>query len=244
MPGEQFSSSRIYLNVNQGALRQTVTEDVYGAKKRTYTKKDGSVKTVWEIVYKNWTGKIQRISVKDTEYGKQMEVDFVKEVINKVPTDVRVTIPVDSQYFGSFVKRIMGADLNSILTINPYDFEPEPGKRKVGFTIVQNGQKLTDYFYDEVSQKNIHGFPEVNEAEKKNEGYWKNYFGYTVKNFLLAKLATLTFGNEIQEDENNIEEYLKVNPVDEMSKDIPTIGETSMVDEAEIDEIRIEDVPF
>jgi hypothetical protein len=32
--------------------------------------------------------------------------------------------------------------------------------------------------------------------------------------------------------------------MDEMSKDIPTIGGTSMVDEAEIDEIRIEDVPF
>lgn len=234
MPGEQFSSSRIYLNVNQGALRQTVDEDAYGARKRTYTKKDGSVKSVWEIVYKNWTGKIQRINVKDTDYGKQMEIDF---------EDARVTVPVDSQYFGSFVKRIMGADLNSLLTLNPYDFEPEPGKRKVGFSIVQNGEKLTDYFYDEVSKKNIHGFPPVNEAEKKNEGYWKNYFGYTVKNFLLAQLATLKFGNELpmnQEEEGEIAS---------IEESIPTIQleETSMVDEGgieDIEEIRIEDVPF
>lgn len=225
MPGEQFSNSRIYLNINQGALRQTVTEDEYGARKRTYEKKDGTVKTVWEIVYKNWSGIIQRINIKDTEYGKQMEIDF---------QDARLTIPTDSQYFGSFVKKIMGADLSEEVTIQPYDFEPEPGKRKMGIVLYQNGEKLPDYYYDEVAQVNIHGFPPVNEAEKKNEGYWKHYFGYTVKNFLLAELSKLKFGNEL--------------PMEKEDEEIPTIGETSKVDEGgfedEHEELRIEDVPF
>lgn len=187
MPGNKFESSRIYLNVVQGALRQTVEEGEEGAKKRTYEKKDGTTKDIWEIVYRSWEGTIQRISLKDTDFGQFINIDF---------PDARVSFNVDSRYFADFVKKIMGADFSKEFKLSPYNFESE-GKRVVGISIEQEGEKLKNYFYNDVDKVYCNGFPIPNEAEKNKSGYWKTFFGYTVKNFLLDQLAALRFGNEV-----------------------------------------------
>jgi hypothetical protein len=220
MPGEKLESSNmIFLNINQGALRQTVDENNPEGKARTYTKKDGSVKTVHEISYKTWTGVIKRITVKDTEWGQFVVIKF---------KDASIDIPVKSRFFGSFVERIMGADLSKEITFKPYDFEGEDGRRAAGVILMQDGKKLKNYFKDE-NNKPCNGMPPVNEAEKDRKGYWEQYFHYTVANFFLDQLSTLTFGKEISKTEDEL-------PTINLDDEIPTIN----LDEVNINEEHIE----
>jgi len=169
-----------YLSIVAGNLAQKVSKDTEGAKLRKW-EKDGKKYSKWELLYSNVTGKIQGLKFKDTEFGEVCEINL---------GDVILTLNTSHRYFQDFACKVMSADLKKEITLHPYDFETDEGKRMMGISVQQDGEKLENFFYD--GEKKVHGFPEVGE-EKKNKlkkNYWKGYIA-EVTAFLTEQLENL-----------------------------------------------------
>lgn len=181
MPGTQLTQGdRIYLSVIQGKLRQSyqVTKETPGAVLREYKLSDGTEGSKWELIYKDWSGVVRDLRVKDTDYGKMYEIVF---------DDATITLNTDHRFFQDFVKKFASADPKQAITLSPYDFENDEKKRVAGMTVTQNGKKLTDFFYDFEKKKYLNDFPMSGHTTKKpyDKDDWKAYF-LGVKKFLLA----------------------------------------------------------
>lgn len=183
MPGQVWNGGgKPYLKIVGGNIAQKVDKDTEGAKKREWKSPDGKTSGIsYELNFMNWSGLIQLIVFKNTDFGDVCEIHF---------NDAILTLPIDSRYFSEFAKKLPNLDLAKSVTLHPYNIEDgvrEDGKKKynTGISIQQNGVKIPSYFYDVEKKESINGFPAVNDAEKENKGYWKNYFGYTVLNFLV-----------------------------------------------------------
>jgi len=183
---EKFESTKKYLTIINGVLREKVKKETYGAVRRVYKIKDGKKpgkykeSEKYELMYKTLTGLIHNIKFEDGDFGQQMKIFFKDEVL---------TLPTNSRYFQDFAKKIMGADINEKIIISPFDFEAD-GRRLSGVTIYQNGFKLSNYYYDVQNKKVINGFPKPKgNVEKYTKDDWKIYF-IEVKKFLIEEIET------------------------------------------------------
>jgi len=182
MPGTPISgSNKPYLSIVGGNIVQKVDKETPGARHREYELKDGGKGEKWELVFMNWTGKIKNIFFKETDYGEVCNIDL---------GDAVLTLNTSSRYFTDFACKVLNADLNQEMVFHPYDMEIEGGKKRQGISLQQNGNKLTNYFWD--GKKIGNGFPEVDEMkkEKLKKNYWKTYFA-EVEAFLIEKLQEL-----------------------------------------------------
>lgn len=215
---EKTYSDKTYLSIVGGNLSQKVNEGTPGAVRREYELKNGTKGIKYEIIHQGWHGMIRSIYAKEGEFG---------EVLNVVFDDAVISIPTNSRYFSDFAKKIMSADLDQEVFIAPFDFETDEGKRMTGVSVIQNGIKLKNFYWDEEAKKPIKMFP-VPEGDTRtyNSDDWRVYF-IQVKRFLLSQLSTLTFSNKTPEEQPE--------PID----DIPVI----QLDK-EDGEVKIEDVPF
>lgn len=181
MPGNLINSSgKIYLSIVGGNVVQSVDKETPNARKREYERKDGTMGVKWELVYSNWTGVIQSITFKTTDYGEFCNIDL---------GDAQLSIPTTSRYFTDFACKIFNADLSLPTKLHPFEIEDE-GKVKKGISVQQDGVKLKNYFWD--GEKKLHGFPEVDEDRKDKKTYWKVYFA-EVEEFLVDKVKNLKF---------------------------------------------------
>ena len=157
----------------------------------------------------NWTGKIQQISFKETDYGEVCNIDL---------GDAILTLNTSSRYFTDFACKIFNADISQEITFHPYDMEVEGGKKRQGISLQQNGVKLQNFFYGKSGTADVvlHGFPIVDEVkkEKLKKNYWKTYFA-EVEAFLIEKLQ------ELKITEPPIVEPVQTSPMD--AADIPDL---------------------
>jgi hypothetical protein len=70
----QDRPSRIYINISHGKLRQRSNSNDPEAKPRVIKDDDGSQRTVYERIYQDITGMIEKIEIKDTDYGQQYQI--------------------------------------------------------------------------------------------------------------------------------------------------------------------------
>jgi len=214
MPGEPLTSIKPYLLITQGKISQKVEESTPGAIRRDYELKDGTKGTKFVHYFKNWTGKVKDLRIKDGDFGQTLEIVF---------SDAILTLNTESRFFTDFCKKIMAVDINQPITVSPFDFESE-GKRIVGMTVIQNDEKINSYYWD--GEKNTHNFPEPpKDKDEMTKDDWKIYF-INVKSFLL---------NEIQKQNEKIDRTPEVEETKE--PEIPTID----IDE---EEIAVKDIPF
>ena len=221
MPGKTFGPRKPYLSIVQGTLRQKVDQDTKNAVKREYELKNGQKGIKYELIYKEWFGVIRKLTIKDSEYGETLEVEF---------DDAVITINTESRYFADFVKKLMGANINQTISIAPFDWEPEPGKRSVGVTLTQNGEKLKNYYWNDVDKTPCNGIPMAPKNAKKTfkKDDWKMFF-LTTKKFLIEELEKI---------KSNITENIP-----EESTETPN-PEKMEEEEREDGEVRVEDIPF
>jgi len=157
--------SKPFLSIIGGTLKQKVDEGTPGAKYREYETPSGVKGSKWEISYSAWRGKIEDLRIHESEYGDALHVVF---------EDCIISIPLTQRYFADFVKKIASANLDKEVTIKPYDYVNDEGKRKSGLVIVQDEEKLKDHFYDFDTKKYSDGFPEAGDIKSKDE--WRIYF--------------------------------------------------------------------
>lgn len=222
MPLEKFSSKKPYISIVEGTLKQKVSEDTPGAEKRNYKLQNGTEGTKYELTYKSIRGHVQDIRIKEGEYGEMLEVEF---------EDCILTINTESRYFIDFAKKLAKADINDEIKVSPFDFISD-GKQLKGVSIYQNGQKLKNYYYDEVMKSNVNGFPSPQgDIKKLKKDDWKMYW-ISVKKFLIEELNDIRDEIVKKEDKNNVQE------------EIPTIHLDEEPIEENPEEVKLEDVPF
>lgn len=184
-----------YLQIIKGQLKQKVEEGTPGAEKREYELKDGTKGEKWEIPYDGWMGKIKELRIKEKDFGDVLDVVF---------DDAILSISMDSRYFADFVKKFASANPNEEISINPYDFTGDDGKRKTGLSMVQNNEKLKDYFESFKDGKFLYGFPKP-EGDERTSDDWKIYF-LKVKKFLKKWLEENPITKTEKEEEVNIDD--------------------------------------
>ncbi len=167
-----------------GKLHERVDEATEGAKVRTKKEKDGTVvdvvdkegNTIYELTYPGITAKIEKISVRDGDYGSNLNIDMVDEDEN----NFCLSIKCDSSYGERFMEALPNLDLNKEVEIKPFAFRPKGQEQKVrGLTILQDEEKVLSAF----AQKDgddwevlIKGYPMPDPKKKYNSEKWKIFF--------------------------------------------------------------------
>jgi hypothetical protein len=205
MPGEKLSSTgnKPYLRIVQGNWVEKADKDHPEAKRRDYTvPKTGEEKHVYEITYRNWEGAIQDIEVRQLDFGRMCYITL---------EDAILTINTDSRYFQNLVPRLMNADLSKPILFHPYNMETGEGKKVIGISIKQNGEKIPSYYADEKNRKKDK-HPEPSEKDKSKKGYWTMYFS-EVEEFLISQLNKLEV-KSTPKAEDPVVDDVDVNEVD------------------------------
>lgn len=180
MPGDLLTQNKTpYLKIFRGQLVQSVDHNTPNARYRAYELKDGAKGEKWELVYKNWGGVVQGITFKDTDYGEMCHIAF---------EDAVLVVSTSSRYFSDIAAKLMNVDLGQPVSISPYDFETEDGKKKTGVSLTQGGEKVGSVYWKD--GKLSPDFPQVDQVkkEKMKANYWKVYFA-EVEAFLIEELT-------------------------------------------------------
>jgi len=124
--------------------------------------------------------------------------------------DIVLCLNMASNYADDFMKKLPNIDLQQAVELSPYSFEDDKGKTRKGISIVQNGEKVKNFFYDEEKKKACNGYPEVKktEAAKWDSDDWKTFFigarKFLVKHMeenILPKLPRKSDLGDFTEDE-------------------------------------------
>ena len=211
------SGHKIYLNIIYGKIRQrTNSED-----EKAVRRENDSGKVFYERIYNGISGLITNIYYKENdEYGNSFEITL-KDREGKY----NLSISENSRYCKDFLSKLPNVNLEKDVYISPFDFEPE-GKRKVGLTIKQDGEKIYSYFLqknDDNSFTQLHGFPEWEKDMSKDD--LKIHFikvskflrEYTIKN-IIPKLVEHEYDST---EQPSTEQPLTEEPPVEEVDDLP-----------------------
>lgn len=165
-----------YYNVNGFMFTKRAADGQEGAVMRKITKRDGSVKEVWEFLFKELNGNIVNIDVKDTDWGKQYEI-----TLDDVGETMCLQVNVESGYGDTFAARLPNVDPDKPVQLLPYSFIPEgETRKKEGINIFQYGTKVLPFFTKEkpgdmpsVSKLQAAGVM----SDPPESGDWKTFFG-------------------------------------------------------------------
>lgn len=203
-----------FLSIKEGKIRMKTDKGTPGAVLREYTNpKTGEKGEVWEIVYPGWRGIVRDINYYEGDGFENLNVVF---------DDVTLSMNADSRYSGDFLRKFAGADWHTEITLVPFDFVTDDGKKRSGLTMVQSEEKLKDYFStkNEMGQwEQIDGFPAYDGTTKED---WKIYL-LQVKKFL--------------------KNWYALHPINTIGDEKNTVASGSFTSSDE-DDINISKVPF
>ena len=194
MSSENNSEKKAYVTIlaSDGTFRLVVPTGTPNSILREYELKDGTKGSKNELVFQKMTGIIQDVSIFDGDFGKLLQLDIA--VNGKVLT---LSVSTEQNYGEDLMKKLPSIKLDQVVELSPYSFTDEKGKPKKGMSIVQDGKKITNFFFDSATKSVINGYPAV-EAGTKDTSDWKIYFlqarkfliNYTTTNFPTKKIAT------------------------------------------------------
>ncbi len=133
-----------YTYVIAGKFAKKVDEATAGAVART-NKND---KVVHELLYDELDEMIfQSATIESSDFGDQIKIEMESE-----GETFQLSVPYESRYGNSLLWKLPFMDITKKFYISPYDFEGDDGKKIVGFSIKQNGEKLKSGYGDEAPQ--------------------------------------------------------------------------------------------
>lgn len=147
-----------YITIMGGKFVVRVAEGTPGAKSRV--NKVG--KTVHELSYDSFTGKLVNVRVKDGEYGKTWEFDF--QDAGEVYT---LQLSYSSSMATNLLKILPNVDLTKEMKVQPSQ-KIEDGKTKSSLFISQNGVTLKHAY----TKDNPRGLPNMEQITVKGQLVW------------------------------------------------------------------------
>lgn len=147
-----------YITILGGKFCVRVPEGTPGAVKRV--NKIG--KTVYEVFYDSFTGKLMNIRTRDGEYGKTWEFDFKDG--GEVYT---LQLSYSNSYATNILKILPNVDLSKEMKVQPAQ-KIEDGKTKSSLFISQDGTTLKHAF----TKDNPNGLPQMEQVTVKGQTVW------------------------------------------------------------------------
>lgn len=163
---------------SDGTFRLVVPTGTPGSILREYELKDGTKGSKNELVFQKMTGIIQDVSFFDGSFGRLIQLDIL--VNNKVLT---LSCSSEQNYGEDIMKKLPNIKLDQVVELSPYAFTDEKGKIKKGMSIVQDGAKVQNFFYDAATKAPCNGMPVV-PKDKMKKSDWQVYF-IGVREFLI-----------------------------------------------------------
>lgn len=122
-------------------------------------------KLVFEERFKDLTAKLDNISTRENEYGKQWQLRFQDGGDYYV-----VSLPYSSRYASSFLKALPNLDLNNEVRFMPWAMKDKNDATKTitGITLYQNGEKLAPYY----TKEDPKGLPQMVKIKVKGKEQW------------------------------------------------------------------------
>ena len=164
-----------------GTMRVSVPEFTEGAVTREYETSDGKTGTKHEMVYTELSGMITKVAFFDGAYGKLLQLT----VEDEGEDPIILSVGTETNFGEDLMKKLPKIDMTLPVRIAPYSLTTEKGKLKKGVSVYQtpdviNGEiKLSNYFYDEETKKNLYGYPDIPAGHGKkpvSKEQWKMYF--------------------------------------------------------------------
>lgn len=181
-----------YITILNGKFCVRVSSDTPGAKKRV--NKLG--KTVYELFYDSFTGKLLNIRTRDGEYGKSWEFYF------RDGADVyTLQLSYSNSYATNFLKILPNIDLSKEMKVQPSQ-KIEDGKTKSSLFISQDGVTLKHAY----TKDKPNGLPPMEEKTVKGQIVWDDtdrleFLSAMVEKDILPKLSKETVANADVSDE-------------------------------------------
>ncbi len=148
-----------YITIMGGKFVVRVAEGTQGAVARV--NKVG--KTVHEVSYDSFTGKLINIRKRDSAYGPQFEFDF------RDGGDVyTLQLSASSSPATNILKILPNADLTKEMKVQPAEKVGEDGKKKSSIFISQDGITLKHKY----TKDNPNGMPQMEEIVVKGQKVW------------------------------------------------------------------------
>ena len=186
-------SDKTFLTILSGKFHQRVEEGTEGAVERKYKRdlKDDKGKvtgeeevTVHELIFTEASGMITNMYFQKGNYGRNLIVE--------IDNDGTISFNASQSYGEQLLRKLPNIDLSKPVSISPYNFTKN-GKSNKGVTVIQDGEKLQDYYFDYEAKKSINGLPE---PKVKSDGTvnWTIYFE-TVREFLEEQVQPIFEAN-------------------------------------------------
>lgn len=151
-------NSAIYLTISDGKICRRVPSPTATSIQRTT--KDGRV--VNEEHYNGWLGKITNITVRESEYGKDWQIE-----INDGTETAYLQFKYSSGYAASFLKALPNVNLNVPITFTPKATEID-GKKRTTMFLNQNGTAVKWAY----TKDNPNGCPGLKQIKVKGQNTW------------------------------------------------------------------------
>ena len=166
---------------SDGTFRLASEEGVEGAVRRDYETSDGKSGTKWERVYRSIGGKIVDMEIYEGDYG----TNIIIGVEHEEGID-HLSFNTGTPYGEDLMKKLPNIDFTKEVTFSPYNFTDDAGKNRRGISIVQDDEKIQNFFYDAKKKEPINGLEAIKLPKGKtiSKDKWKAYF-LEVRVFLL-----------------------------------------------------------
>lgn len=189
---------------SDATFRLVVPEGTPDSIKREYEDSTGKKGVKNELVFNKMTGKITNVAFAETNFGKLLQLTITDE---KGP--IILSVSTAQNYGEDLMKKLPNLDLSQDVELAPYSFTDERGKSRKGVSVVQNGNKIKNFFYNEETKENINGFPSPKgDTKKYSKDKWKIYFleardflcEYTAEHFGATKVDANTNDADVLAD--------------------------------------------
>lgn len=174
---KEKQSAGTYLGIIGGKFRQAVPQGTPGAILRTWETRDGKKGEKWEKEYESLTGTISGINFYEVEFGDGLKSKNITVFFKDGEEDYGLSMGVATPYAEDLMKKLPSIVLEKTLTVTPYDFTDDKGKRRRGITIYQDGKKIESFFYDKDKKEIINGAPKPEgDVSMFDSEDWKMYY--------------------------------------------------------------------
>lgn len=159
--GTSNNSKIVTIVKGKFTIRLPEGADEPNAVERTLEKGANAGKVVKELQYTGIEGTIERCYVDESEYG----ANFITELVDDENARFKLQIPLDSQFFGQYAKRMPNIDTTQPLFLGlGYDRE-----RERNFLYARQGEDKVGMAY---TKENPNGLPEPTKKTVKGKEVW------------------------------------------------------------------------
>lgn len=150
-----------YLSVADGNLVRQHKQ----ANERTAERLTKTGKLVFEERFKDLTAKLDGITTRENDYGKQWQLRFQDGGDYYV-----ISLPYSSRYASSFLKALPNIDLSKEVRFMPWAMKDknDPTKTVTGITLYQDGEKIAPYY----TKEDPKGLPQMVKIKVKGKEQW------------------------------------------------------------------------